>query len=380
MQSPVESWTSARRPWVLHSVALLGNLTDGWIDVQARSQRKFDFRLLGLKVEDGVERAPHWLLAADRPDTWLAYKSMYKFDGRSLSWLARAFAANRPAVIHAHYGTAASQQRHFARALDAPLVASFYGFEATMRRFICSRSWLRRYRRLFDAVSMVIVEGPAMAGRVAALGCPTDKLRVVPLPANEELLACCTRVVPESFVVAAPGWFNEKKGHDVAIRSFARALRGRDAKLLMLGGGERESWLRRLASDEGVADQMEWAGPLGFERFATRLSCASVAVYPSREASDGDSDGGAPVTLIESQWLGIPSLVSDHDDLPFVAAPDGAIVLPPLDVDAWAEALDGLYNDRTRVEGMGVAARSFVRGRHAPAVNALRREEIYASL
>jgi glycosyltransferase involved in cell wall biosynthesis len=148
----------------------------------------------------------------------------------------------------------------------------------------------------------------------------------------------------------------------------------------MLGGGERECWLRRLASEEGVADQVEWAGPLGFQRFAARLSCASVALYPSREASDGDSDGGAPVTLIESQWLGIPSLVSDHDDLPFVAAPDGAIVLPPLDVDAWAEALDGLYNDRARVEGMGAAARSFVRRRHAPAVNALRREEIYASL
>jgi colanic acid/amylovoran biosynthesis glycosyltransferase len=110
-----------------------------------------------------------------------------------------------------------------------------------------------------------------------------------------------------------------------------------------------------------------------------QIAGASVTVFPSRTAPDGDAEGGAPVTLIEAQWLGVPVLVSGHDDLPFVAAPAGSIVLPPTDVDSWADALQSLYDDPNALEAMGSSASAFARANHSPEANCLAREAIYCA-
>jgi colanic acid/amylovoran/stewartan biosynthesis glycosyltransferase WcaL/AmsK/CpsK len=351
-----DPWVSARAPWALHSVALLGNLTHGWIDVQVTARDAFDSRLVGLITEPNAVRRPYWLVARDRADSWLAYKGMYRSAGWSLVWLARRFAANPPSVVHAHYGTAAAFHHRLAHALGAPFVASFYGYDATMRRFTHTQAWRRRYGRLFDRVDAVLAEGPAMAGRVAGLGCPAEKVHVVPLPVDDSVLS------------------------QVDLEAFARALKGRDARLLMLGGGELEADLRRLVAAEGIEGQVDWSGLLDFRRFTERLATGSVAVYASRQAANGDSDGGAPVTLLESQWLGIPSVVADHDDLPHVMAPDGGLVVPSHDVDGWADALLANYEDDAGRRARGAASRRFVLDRHSTATNARLREAVYANL
>ncbi len=85
------------------------------------------------------------------------------------------------------------------------------------------------------------------------------------------------------------------------------------------------------------------------------------------------------MTLIEAQWLGLPSLVSDHDDLPFVAAPEGSIVLPATNLDAWVETLKELFDSPSRIDAMSSAARSFVRENHSPERNTEARESVYAA-
>jgi colanic acid/amylovoran biosynthesis glycosyltransferase len=178
--------------------------------------------------------------------------------------------------------------------------------------------------------------------------------------------------------VVIAGRFVEKKGFDVAIRAFIRALKGRsDAELLIIGGGELEGMYRQLVVEGGIDGQVTWAGRLPFEDFMSQVATAHVGLFPSRSAANGDSEGGAPVTLIESQWLGVPSIVSDHDDLSFVGAPTGSITLPPLAIDDWAEALQSLYDAPTRAATMGAAALDFSHTHHSPQANACAREIIY---
>jgi colanic acid/amylovoran biosynthesis glycosyltransferase len=294
--------------------------------------------------------------------------------------LARAFRSNRPAVVHTHFGHLSAFHRRFANALDAPLIASFYGFEATERKYTDSAEWRARYGRLFRDSAAILAEGPAMAGRIQALGCAADKIQVIRLPADAAGLADISRGTPDEFVVVGPGRAEEeKKGFDVAVEAFARALKGRAARLELVGG-PAAAQLRRRAADLGIESQVTWLGRLPFAEFMTKVARASVAVFPSRRAADGASEGGAPVTLIETQWIGVPVVVSDHDDLPFVSAPQGSVVLPPQDVDAWAEVLRGLYDEPGRLHRMGAAAATFARSNHDPTTNARAREALYEAV
>jgi colanic acid/amylovoran/stewartan biosynthesis glycosyltransferase WcaL/AmsK/CpsK len=381
LQQNSSRWTLPSDRWVLHSTPLLGNLTSRWIDVQVSAANRFDFRLLGLEIAEGAERLPYWLLAGDRLDWWLAYKGMFKSGGFSPIWLAGQFRPRPPAVVHIHYGPPAAQLTRFAKALDRPMVVSFYGYDATKADYTERRLWRRRYGRLFETAGAFLAEGPAMGARLAQLGCPEHKIHVVRLPVDERALSGCERREGSDFLVVLAAALREKKGFDTGIEAFARALKGRpDARLLVIGDGPLAATYRSIAAAAGIEDQITWVGFLRFDELMARLSSASVVLYPSRRAADGDSEGGAPVTLIEAQWIGVPSIVSDHDDLPFVAAPDGSVVVPPTRVDQWADAIRDLYEHRDRTSGMGVEASTFVRKHHSSAANADARETIYESL
>ncbi len=375
---PAEGWVLPEGPWVLHSTPELGNLTERWIDVQVKAHHTLDGRLLGNGLASGARREAHHLMATDRLDVRLGYGLMMRTRGESMRALKPALSANPPAAVHVHFGLYGAAHVPLARALGCPLVVSFYGADATTQAVLESPTWKRRYARMFAAGDAFLAEGPAMAERIVRLGCPREKVHVVRLPADADGLRDCAPERADGLRVGLAGRFCEKKGFDVGIRAFARALRGRpDARLLLIGGGELEPELRRLVDDEGIGEQADFAGRLPFGEFMSRLGGCSLALHPSRTASDGDSEGGAPVTLIESQWLGVPALVSDHDDLAFVSAPDGSMTLPALDVDAWAGALAALADDPVRLRGMSDAATQFAHEHHSPSANAAAREAIY---
>lgn len=374
------AWGLPKGPWVLHTTERLGGITDRWLDLQAARGERFESRLLGW-YEVSEQRSPHWLVAHDHRDAYLAARAMRKTRGLSSAWLYRYLRERPPAIVHAHYGTLASCQILLARACRAPLIASFYGFDATETRFVASRRWRRAYRRLFRSATALIVEGPAMAARLRALGCPASKLEIVRLPADAESLpAAPKRGGSSGFQVAMAGRFAEKKGFDTGIRAFALAFRGvPEASLLMIGGGPLEERYRALVAEEGISDQVRWGGQMPFGEFMSSLAGADIALFPSRTAADGDSEGGAPVTLIEAQWLGVPSIVSKHDDLPFVAAPGGAIVLPPNAPEEWSRALTAISAQPGRLQAMSAAAMRFAREHHAIEANTRQRESIYAA-
>ena len=375
------NWSLPQQPWVLHSTPHLGELTERWIDIQAESTCRYGSRLIGNSIADGAERQPYWLDATSRLSARAAYGLMFAARGLPLAGLSLSLRTSPPSVIHVHYGLYGAQHIPLARRLGAPLVTSFYGYDATEERFTRGEApWGARYWRLFDGGDAFVAEGPAMGRRLEALGCPGDKVHVIRLPADAQGLAAVRIERPDTFTVAMGGRFAEKKGFDTGVRAFAQALRGRDARLVLVGGGEVEAELRALVASEGVETQTEFAGRLPFADFMGVLGSAYLTLHPSRTAANGDSEGGAPVTLFESQWLGVPALVSDHDDLPFVVSPDGARVLEAHDVNAWADTLLDLYNSPTELERMGRAAASFARANHSPEANAAARETLYDTL
>src|SRR4030095_852055 len=109
-------------------------------------------------------------------------RAQYGFQAESLSALFRLSSLTRRRcrydVLHAHFGTSGNSFL-FARELwQAPLLVSFHGYDfCTLPR----QQGLGMCRRLFETADVVTVNSEFTRGRVRALGCPGEKLRMLPV-------------------------------------------------------------------------------------------------------------------------------------------------------------------------------------------------------
>jgi len=283
-------------------------------------------------------------------------------------------------VLHAHFGEWAYALLPLAQALEAKLVASFYGYDAGSlpRR----PGWSARLIRLFTIAEAVVAEGPAMSGRLVSLGCPPQKIAIVPLGINLDDWPQRQRQLSEGrparlLVVAS---LREKKGVDDALRLFARARRWlpQGSMLTVVGDGPLRTRLRRLASDLGVSEAVRWTGYLPSDEVRRLLYEADVLVQPSVTASDGDTEGGAPVILLQAAAAGLPVVATRHADIPHVVA-DGVTgcLAAERDIPGLEEALRRVLQD---YEAISTASRARAMAEFSIAQTRERLRRLYESL
>lgn len=363
---------------VVHIVRSPGALTEGWLDLVVRGQERYSATLVALAAPASPY---HWSSTIDVEvpgsplRARLARLARRPIAPRKLSLdLVRKWGLE-PDVFHGHFGPTAFDWVGVARAAEVPLVASFYGGDASMHTFKRGR-WARQYRQLFRACERVLVEGPALAARVEHLGCSGDKIRVVRLPFDPGVVVSRPIDAKRGDIVMG-GRFVEKKGFDVGLRAFALVAAGLGRRLLLIGGGPEERSLRRLASSLRVDHLVDFVGPLELHAFAEKISASAVTMFPSRTARNGDGEGGAPLTLTLAQALKVPVVVSDHDDLPFAASSVWPVFREG-DVDGAAAALEYVLklspDDRA---SMADEASAFVAATSSTEVVTRARESVY---
>lgn len=222
-------------------------------------------------------------------------------------------------LLHAHLGWEGVRALPVARAAGLPLVTSFYGRDAS--RQARRVWWRRRYRRLFAAGALFLVEGPALGRRLERLGCPSGKIRVIHLGIDLDRVGFRERQpAPDgSIEVLISSSLRPKKGVAQAVVAFARAAERRpEARLRILGDGPERPRVLSAIRRHGLGSRVTLEGQVPYARHLEALDRAQIFVAASRTAPDGDSEGGAPVALIEAQAAGLPVVSTRHDDIPEV--------------------------------------------------------------
>ncbi|MFM1746579.1 MAG: hypothetical protein RLZZ188_245 [Verrucomicrobiota bacterium] len=135
---------------------------------------------------------------------------------------------------------------------------------------------------------------------------------------------------------------------DVLLETVARALAGRDFRLLVLAGGDfrpfaeqarRLGVLDRVMVRENVFDVEDYVG------------AADVGLFTS------DSESFC-LGILEAMFLGVPSVSTSVGGVPEVVAHGSTGLLAPAgDVEALARSLGALLDDADRRRAMGQAAR-----------------------
>lgn len=258
----------------------------------------------------------------------------------------------RPRLVHAHYlsgyGTLARLTGFH------PLVLSVWGADVyDFPRKSAIHWWLVK-RNLANA-DRVLSTSQVMAFHTQQY---TDK-NITVTPFGVDLDRFQPRDVSGIFdsddiVIGTIKTLDEKYGIEFLIRAF-KLLRDKHPylplKLLIVGGGPREGYLKQLAVDIGIAQHTVFTGHIVHSEVPMYHNMLSVAVFVS--VMDSESFG---VSVIEASACGKPVVVSNVGGLPEVVA-DGitGFVVEPRNPAQTAKAIENLVLDESLRKRMGEA-------------------------
>lgn len=270
-------------------------------------------------------------------------------------------------IVHSHFGYTGYYAARAVRRLGLRHVVTFYGVDMSALPRQDPR-WRDRYRFLFEHVDQVLCEGPCMAAGVAELGCPPDKLRVHHLGIRlEELPFHARRWRPgEPLRVLIAASFREKKGIPYALEALARLKDQVSLDITVVGDASSDAKsivekvrILEVVANCGLAPHVRFVGYQPWRWLKEESYRNHLFLSPSVTAGDGDTEGGAPVGLIEMAATGMPVVSSRHADIPEVIEHGvGGWLAAERNVDELEQCLRRLIDDPQGWETLARAARS----------------------
>ncbi|MGH3662006.1 MAG: glycosyltransferase family 4 protein [Micromonosporaceae bacterium] len=247
------------------------------------------------------------------------------------------------------------------------VLALTHGHEVGWAMLPGARTALRRIAREADVVTYLgeytrVRLARALAGltelRQLAPGVDVDQF--TPAVSGEQVrrrhgltgrpvVVCVSRLVP-------------RKGQDVLVRALPRIRRAvPDAALLLVGGGPHRNALRRLASREGVADHVIFAGSSPHEELPAHFAAGDVFAMPCRTRNGGLDVEGLGIVFLEASATGLPVVVGDSGGAPdAVRHGETGYLVNGRDVAAVADRVSTLLADPDLAARMGKAGRAWV--------------------
>jgi len=358
---------------VLHSVSRWLPQTETWLYTQVRFLPPSIENHVACEGTENLDQFPVANLhCMGEQAAWrsLRDRALRKF--RIRSWLGYKMDAARrsgAAVLHSHFGFTGWRDLEVARRFNLAHVVTFYGADV---QFYPRRMpvWYPRYREMFGRVDAVLCEGPHMGSEIARLGCPETKIRVHHLGIDLSLIPFEPRVwqAGTPLRVLMSGSFREKKGMPVAIDALGKIRHEVPLEITIIGDATREE--RAIREKERILaaiarnDLGDRTRLLGYRPYAEVMDEARrhhVFLSPSVTAEDGDTEGGAPVSLIEMSASGMMIASSTHCDIPGVIL-DGhtGFLAPERDADALAAHLRRIVADPSAWPAMQRAGRAHI--------------------
>ncbi len=310
-------------------------------------------------------------LTADRklrPDAYLA-APLAALSARR--WIQRLHRERHYDLLHAHWflpngAIAASAWRN----TGLPLIVSCHGSGVFLAE---KHAWAERMGHYVKRhASGVTACSDDLRKRVDAVGAGpratrvpygVDTRRFAPIDdearvARRAQLADRHGLRADALWIFAIGRLVFKKGFDVLVRAAARALgAGADVEVVLAGGGPLQADLLELAATRGIGARVHLLGAVPNVEVPGYYAAIDVAAIPSVHGPDGNVDG-LPNTLLESLSSGVAVVASNVAGIPDVVRDrDNGLMFPEGDVEALADHLVRLANDRGFVAELGTRAR-----------------------
>ncbi len=318
--------------------------------------------------------------------------------GAHANAIEKLVATWRPDVIHAHSPVLnAMAAQRVAKRHNIPLIYEIRAFweDASVGNGTGAegspRYWLTRQLethavRAADAVA-VICEG--LRTDLIARGIAADKITVSPngvdmeqfgAPVPRDPALAAKLGLTGADVVGFIGSFYDYEGLDDLIAAMPRLVRARPrAKLLLVGGGPRESALRDQAMASPFADHIVFVGRVPHDQVEHYYAQVDVLAYPRKAMRL--TELVTPLKPLEAMAQGrlvAASSVGGHREL--IENGVTGTLFAPDDPVAIASALSDLFANRDGWDERRATARAFVERERNWSSNILRYQPVYDRL
>jgi len=238
--------------------------------------------------------------------------------------------------------------------------------------------------RRADAIS-TICEG--LRGDIVARGIPAEKVTVVPNAVDVEEFSMGG--APDSglkkqlgldgvLVLGFIGSFHAYEGLAVLLRALQQMLaQGERVRVLLVGGGQQDAELKRLASELGIENQVVFAGSIPHGEVQRYYDLIDVLVYP--RLSMRLTELVTPLKPLEAMARGrllVASDVGGHREL--IRHGETGTLFKAGDPEALAAAVLALLREPARWPGIKAKARRYVETERNWQANVARYADVYA--
>ena len=180
------------------------------------------------------------------------------------------------------------------------------------------------------------------------------RIHILPNPVKSEFLDECVTLDDSRFVAVASGRLLPQKNFPMLIKAFSSFAFDKEGVFLHIyGEGSNKETLQSLIDELGCGEKIKLMGRTN----------DLVSVYKNVNLFILSSNfEGMPNALLEAMAIGLPCISTDCPTGPseMIVNGENGLLVPVDDAKKMKEAIEFMYNNRDRAEGMGKCARAYV--------------------
>ncbi|OEI79806.1 hypothetical protein AST99_12550 [Formosa algae] len=227
--------------------------------------------------------------------------------------------------------------------IKSKIIVTFHGVDAFLKEEKKYENIKHRYQIIFNTVNLITVNTPYLKDKVIGLGCPSTKIKVVPVGINLKLYTPkkLPKILPfkDPIYLISVGRLIELKGHEYGLRVVKILVnKGFNIKYNIIGTGELFEYLNNLIIELKLQEHVKLLGARSQEYIIDKLDSSHIFLMLSLKDKEGREEAQGLVTA-EAQAMGLPILGFRSGGVPYTINHDTGILVEQKNIEDLTNAI-----------------------------------------
>ncbi|MFW5879431.1 MAG: glycosyltransferase [bacterium] len=311
----------------------------------------------------------------------------FGFDGLGVYNFLRtaSFLGDDSYIYHAQFGSNGRLlvEARQAGVIKGKIITTFHGIDASSSNFLTTEELKKYYQALFRTGDLFTANTPYLAEQVASLGCPRDKLQILPMGVDTSFFRPkkFRNSIDNTVKLLSVGRLISWKSFDLGIMAVQELIsEGLSIHYTIIGDGNQKGYLFDLVERQGLTSHVTFTGTLNQQKVRDYMQNNDIFLMTSTYDENFRREAQGVVT-VEAQACGLPICAFRSGGVPYtVSEGETGFLAEEKDLQAFTKNLRIIVeNDELRNE-MSRKARAFVEKNFSMDVCSNKLIQIYQSM